>query len=66
MSDRLLTIDEVARRLNIARRTAYDNLSAMIAKGLKRVQVSKRLVRYTESSFEQLIARAIEQEEPIF
>lgn len=66
MSERLLTIDELARRLGVVRRTVEKNMAAMIAKGLKRVPLGKRLVRFTESSFEQLIARAVEQEEPIF
>jgi len=65
MSEQLLTIDQVAGRLGVSRSSVKRNIVKLRARGLQRVPVGKRLVRYRESSLDGLIKRAAEREESL-
>ncbi len=67
MSERLLTIDDVARRLGVVSKTVRRRLFELRSAGLQQVQIgsNSRLVRFRESSLDRMIKRAAEYEEPL-
>jgi DNA-binding IscR family transcriptional regulator len=66
-SERLLSIDEVARRLGVVTTTVRRHLTQLRASGLQRVEIGagSRLVRFREDSLNRMIRRAAEREESI-
>jgi predicted ArsR family transcriptional regulator len=66
-SERLLSIDEVARRLGVVTTTVRRHLTQLRASGLQRVEIGagSRLVRFREDSLNRMIQRAAEREESI-
>jgi len=66
MSEQLLNIDQVARRLGVVRTTVTRHLPKLQAKGLQKVELSCRAVRYRAASLDRLIIKAAERSEPIF
>jgi DNA-binding transcriptional regulator YhcF (GntR family) len=66
-SERLLSIDEVARRLGVVTTTVRRHLTQLRASGLQRVEIGagSRLVRFREDSLDRMIKRAAEREESI-
>lgn len=65
MSEQLLTMDHVARRLSVVRRTIERNLPKLKMRGLKEVRMGK-CVRFTEASLDRVINKAAERSEKIF
>jgi excisionase family DNA binding protein len=66
MAERLLDIDEVARRLSVVRLTVLRHLDKLKAKGLQQVRFGKRSIRFREASLDRLIKNAAEREESLF
>lgn len=66
-SERLLTIEDVARRLGVVSTTVRRHLTQLRASGLQRVEIGagSRLVRFREDSLNRMIKRAAEREESI-
>lgn len=64
--ERLLTIDQVATRLGLVRRTVNRHRAKLEAKGLQKVMIGPRTVRFLESSLNRMIKRAAERNEPLF
>ena len=61
MTERLLTLNETARRLSLAKQTFYDHLPKFQANGLQKVKVG-RCIRFREASLDRLIKKAAERE----
>ena len=66
MEERLLTIDQVAARLNVVRRTVERHLLKLKARGLQEVGLGTRSIRFREASLDNMIKRAAEREEKLF
>ena len=66
MSERLLSIDEVARRLSVVPKTVRRNLTKLKANGLQQVPLGTKSIRFRESSLNRIIKRAAEREENLF
>ena len=66
MTERLLTMEEVAQRLGVVKRSVQRYLPKLMARGLQRVKVGPHLVRFREASLDRIIKRAAEREEPLF
>ena len=64
MSEKLLGIAEVARRLDISKRQVYRLLPRLIARGLQPVQLG-RLRKFRQVSLDRMISQAAEKEEPL-
>jgi predicted ArsR family transcriptional regulator len=66
-SERLISIDEVVRRLGVVTTTVRRHLTQLRASGLQRVELGagSRLVRFREDSLNRMIKRAAEREESI-
>jgi sugar-specific transcriptional regulator TrmB len=65
MPEQLLSMNEIAERLKVSRRTLYTVLPDLRAKGLQMIRAGKSQ-KFTESSFEKMIKRAAEKEEPLW
>lgn len=67
MPEKLLTIDDVSRRLGVASRTVRRHLTEFQAGGLQMIHIGgkTRLIRFRESSLDQMIKRAAERELPL-
>jgi predicted DNA-binding protein (UPF0251 family) len=61
MSEQLLTVEQTAGRLGVSRRTFYNRLPNLRAKGLQVVKFGKRSM-FREKSLNNLICRAAETE----
>ncbi|HEG44629.1 MAG TPA: DNA-binding protein [Phycisphaerales bacterium] len=59
MAEKLLTIDTIAKRLGVSRRTFYRLRARLMARGLQEVCVGK-LRRYREASLDRVIQRLAE------
>lgn len=66
MSEKLLTLDDVANRLRVVRRSVYRHLATLKAKGLQQVPMGTRSIRFRETSLNRIIERAAERGERIF
>lgn len=65
--EKLLTIDDVARRLGVVTKTVRRHLYELRANGLQQVSIgsNSRLIRFREASLDRMIRRAAEREEPL-
>jgi len=62
MAEKLLTIDQVASRLGVVRKTVQRHLPAMRANGLQQVNLGRKSIRFREASLDRIIKRAAERE----
>lgn len=60
MSEKLLTLQETARRLALPKRTFYEKRAGLIAAGLQEVKIGSR-PKYRESSLDKLITKTAEE-----
>jgi len=66
MSEQLLSIDQVAKRLSVVSKTVQRHLPKLKARGLQQVNLSGRYIRFREASLDQMIRRSAERSEPLF
>jgi len=66
ISERLLSLDTVAHRLDMSRETVRRHLPDLQAKGLQVIRSGPKATRVREESLNRLIKRAAEREEPLF
>ena len=64
MTERLLNPIDAAKKLGISRPSFYKMKARLIAKGMKKVRVGRR-VKYLESSIDRIIMRAAVMERPL-
>ena len=65
MSEQLLSVDHVAMKLSISKRHAQLIIPDLEAKGLQRVKISPRCIRFRELSLNNLIKSAAERGETL-
>jgi excisionase family DNA binding protein len=66
VTEQLLTIEQVARRLGVVRKTIQRHITKLKYNGLQEVRFGSRSVRFRESSLDRMIRNAAEREEPLF
>lgn len=65
MTERVLSVDQVAMKLSISKSHAENILPKLITRGLQQIKVSPRCVRYRELSLDNLIKSAAERGETL-